>query len=135
MEPWPGQTSTGEFARQDAVHVQVSLDRPASLAVASRIAVENPICRARSVCSANRGQLVQAPQHPVGNGFLAEQFTARDIISRWDMLELGRRATAPAAAAVLDRLVPGLGGDRCVTEVLRACIRMFERETRSLVPD
>lgn len=33
-----------------------------------------------------------------------KQFTARDVVSRWDVVELGRRATAPAAAAVLDRL-------------------------------
>jgi transposase InsO family protein len=32
------------------------------------------------------------------------QFTARDVVSRWDTVELGRRATATAAAAVLDRL-------------------------------
>ena len=33
-----------------------------------------------------------------------KQFTARDVVSRWDTLELGRRATAVAAATVLDRL-------------------------------
>lgn len=33
-----------------------------------------------------------------------KQFTARDVVSRWDVVELGRRATATAAAAVLDRL-------------------------------
>jgi putative transposase len=33
-----------------------------------------------------------------------KQFTARDRVSRWDVVELGRRATAQAAAAVLDRL-------------------------------
>jgi putative transposase len=33
-----------------------------------------------------------------------KQFTARDVISRWDTVELGRRATAQAAADVLDRL-------------------------------
>jgi transposase InsO family protein len=33
-----------------------------------------------------------------------KQFTARDVVSRWDTLELGRRATAAAAAEVLDRL-------------------------------
>jgi len=33
-----------------------------------------------------------------------KQFTARDVVSRWDTLELGRRATARAAALVLDRL-------------------------------
>ena len=33
-----------------------------------------------------------------------KQFTARDVVSRWDTVELGRRATAQAAAVVLDRL-------------------------------
>jgi putative transposase len=34
-------------------------------------------------------------------GQVWKQFTARDVVSRWDTLELGRRATAEAAAAVL----------------------------------
>lgn len=33
-----------------------------------------------------------------------KQFTARDVVSRWDVVELGRRATAANATAVLDRL-------------------------------
>ena len=33
-----------------------------------------------------------------------KQFTARDVVSRWDTVELGRRATARDATAVLDRL-------------------------------
>ena len=33
-----------------------------------------------------------------------KQFTASDVVSRWDVVELGRRATAKDAAAVLDRL-------------------------------
>ena len=37
-------------------------------------------------------------------GKIWKQFTARDVVRRWDTLELGRRATAQAAAAVLDRL-------------------------------
>jgi putative transposase len=37
-------------------------------------------------------------------GKVWKQFTARDVVSRWDTIELGRRATAQAAAAVLDRL-------------------------------
>jgi transposase InsO family protein len=37
-------------------------------------------------------------------GQIWKQFTARDVVSRWDTLELGRRATARAAADVLDRL-------------------------------
>lgn len=37
-------------------------------------------------------------------GTIWKQFTARDVVSRWDTVELGRRATAAAAADVLDRL-------------------------------
>ena len=37
-------------------------------------------------------------------GKVWKQFTARDVVSRWDVVELGQRATAAAAAAVLDRL-------------------------------
>jgi transposase InsO family protein len=37
-------------------------------------------------------------------GKIWKQFTARDVVSRWDVVELGRRATAVAAAEVLDRL-------------------------------
>jgi len=37
-------------------------------------------------------------------GKIWKQFTARDVVSRWDTVELGRRATAVAAADVLDRL-------------------------------
>jgi putative transposase len=33
-----------------------------------------------------------------------KQFTARDVVSRWDVVELGRQATASQAAAVLDAL-------------------------------
>ena len=33
-----------------------------------------------------------------------KQFTARDVVSRWDTVALGRRATARDAAAMLDRL-------------------------------
>jgi len=35
---------------------------------------------------------------------IGKQFTARDVVSRWDVLELGRRATAATAAVALDRL-------------------------------
>ena len=37
-------------------------------------------------------------------GRIWKQFTARDVVSRWDVLELGRRATARTAADALDRL-------------------------------
>lgn len=37
-------------------------------------------------------------------GKIWKQFTARDVVSRWDTIELGRQATAQAAAAMLDRL-------------------------------
>lgn len=37
-------------------------------------------------------------------GTTLKQFTARDVVSRWDVVELGTNATARAAARVLDRL-------------------------------
>jgi putative transposase len=37
-------------------------------------------------------------------GTILKQFTARDVVSRWDVVELGHEATARAAARVLDRL-------------------------------
>jgi putative transposase len=37
-------------------------------------------------------------------GQVWKQFTARDVVSRWDTVELGRRATARAALAILDAL-------------------------------
>lgn len=52
------------------------------------------------------GDLVQLDTldvRPLPNVIL-KQFTARDVVSRWDVCELGRRATAQAAATVLDRI-------------------------------
>src|SRR3972149_5082131 len=40
---------------------------------------------------------------PVPGGVL-QQFTARDVVSRWDVVEVRRRATSSAAAAFLDTL-------------------------------
>ena len=37
-------------------------------------------------------------------GKIWKQFTARDVVSRWDTIELGRAATARAAATMLDHL-------------------------------
>jgi len=37
-------------------------------------------------------------------GVLVKQFTARDVVSRWDVLEAHRRATASLAAQLLDTL-------------------------------
>ncbi len=37
-------------------------------------------------------------------GQVWKQFTARDVVSRWDTVELGRRAIAHAAVAILDAL-------------------------------
>jgi transposase InsO family protein len=38
-------------------------------------------------------------------GIVLKQFTARDVISRWDVLSVGRQATAAAATRFLDRLI------------------------------
>ncbi len=74
-----------------------------------------------------------------------KQFTARDVVSRWDTLELGRRATASAAAAVLDRLAERMpfpvraisidNGSEFMAEFEAACqargIRLFVLPPRS----
>jgi transposase InsO family protein len=74
-----------------------------------------------------------------------KQFTARDVVSRWDTLELGRRATAQAAAAVLDRLAERMpfpvraisidNGSEFMAEFETACqsrgIRLFVLPPRS----
>jgi putative transposase len=74
-----------------------------------------------------------------------KQFTARDVVSRWDTIELGRRATAQAAAAVLDRLAERMpfpvraisidNGSEFMAEFEAACqarkIRLFVLPPRS----
>ena len=53
------------------------------------------------------GDLIQADTldvRPVP-GVVLKHFTARDIVSRWDVLEAHTRATATASAGFLDRLV------------------------------
>lgn len=74
-----------------------------------------------------------------------KQFTARDVVSRWDTLELGRRATASAAADVLDRLAERMpfavraisidNGSEFMAEFETACaargIRLFVLPPRS----
>lgn len=74
-----------------------------------------------------------------------KQFTARDVVSRWDTLELGRRATGAAAADVLDRLAERMpfpvraisidNGSEFMAEFEAACqgrgIRLFVLPPRS----
>lgn len=78
-------------------------------------------------------------------GTVWKQFTARDVASRWDTLELGRQATAQAAAAVLDRLAERMpfpiraisidNGSEFMAEFETACqargIRLFVLPPRS----
>jgi putative transposase len=78
-------------------------------------------------------------------GQVWKQFTARDVVSRWDTVELGRRATAVAAAAVLDRLAERMpfpvraisidNGSEFMAEFETACaergIRLFVLPPRS----
>ena len=78
-------------------------------------------------------------------GMVWKQFTARDVVSRWDTLELGRRATARAAADVLDRLAERMpfevraisidNGSEFMAEFEAACaargIRLFVLPPRS----
>jgi transposase InsO family protein len=81
---------------------------------------------------------------PLSN-LVLKQFTARDVVSRWDVIELGRRATASAAAAVLDRLAERMpfpvraisidNGSEFMAEFEAACqeraIRLFVLPPRS----
>lgn len=56
---------------------------------------------------ARPGDLVQVDTLDVrfpGNDHPFKQFTARDIVSRWDTLELRRSATAASAVAILDAI-------------------------------
>lgn len=78
-------------------------------------------------------------------GKIWKQFTARDVVSRWDTVELGRQATAAAAAAVLDRLAERMpfpiraisidNGSEFMAEFEAACqargIRLFVLPPRS----
>jgi putative transposase len=78
-------------------------------------------------------------------GRIWKQFTARDLISRWDTVELGRQATARAAAGVLDRLAERMpfpvraisidNGSEFMAEFETACetrgIRLFVLPPRS----
>jgi putative transposase len=76
---------------------------------------------------------------------ILKQFTARDVVSRWDVVELGRRATAQAAALVLERLAERMpfpvraisidNGSEFMAEFETACqargIRLFVLPPRS----
>ena len=78
-------------------------------------------------------------------GQIWKRFTARDLVSRWDTVELGRRATAQAAAAVLDQLAERMpfpvraisidNGSEFMAEFEAACqargIRLFVLPPRS----
>lgn len=79
------------------------------------------------------------------DGRILKQFTARDVISRWETLEVGRQATARSAAAMLDALEARMpfevravsvdGGSEFMAEFEAACqeraIRLFILPPRS----
>ena len=78
-------------------------------------------------------------------GMVLKQFTARDMISRWDVLEVGRRATAQTAAVFLEQLLERMpfpvkgvqidGGSEFKDEFEQACqekaLRLFVLPPRS----
>jgi len=97
---------------------------------------------------ARPGDLVQLDTLDVrspGQAFPFKQFTARDVVSRWDTLELGRSASARAAVGVLDALARRMpfpvralsvdGGSEFMAEFETACqaraIRLFVLPPRS----
>lgn len=93
------------------------------------------------------GDLVQLDTVEIrpSEGHILKQFTARDVISRWDTLEVGRQATARSAAAMLDALAARMpfavraisvdGGSEFMAEFEAACqargIRLFVLPPRS----
>ncbi len=64
-------------------------------------------------------------------GVILKQFTARDVISRWDVLEVHRQVSARTAASLLDTLVARMpfaikaiwvdGGSEFMTQFEEAC--------------
>ena len=129
---------TGELGvrvrRRMSVH-QRRWSRPYAIRRPAAWAVERP------------GDLVELDTldiRPLSN-LILKQFTARDVVSRWDTLELGRRATAAAAVDVLDRLAERMpfpvraisidNGSEFMAEFETACasrgIRLFVLPPRS----
>ncbi|HZK67509.1 MAG TPA: integrase core domain-containing protein, partial [Chloroflexota bacterium] len=78
-------------------------------------------------------------------GVVLKQFTSRDVVSRWDCLELARRATAATAARLLDPILERMpfpvraiqvdGGSEFMAEFEEECrargIRLFVLPPRS----
>jgi putative transposase len=79
------------------------------------------------------GDLVQLDTVEIrpSEGHILKQFTARDVISRWDILEVHKSATARSAAAMLDALAERMpfpvraisvdGGSEFMAEFEAAC--------------
>ena len=76
-------------------------ERPPSTLAA---AVRHPQAGRLAGRATGRPGRTRHPRYPTLSTLVWKQFTARDVVSRWDVVELGRRATAAAAADVLDRL-------------------------------
>ena len=109
--------------------------RPWALRKPSDYAVEQP------------GDLVQLDTMDLrpSPGVVLKQFTARDVVSRWDVIEVHRRATSTAAALFLQTLVRRLpfplralqvdGGSEFAAVFEQACrqrgIRLFVLPPRS----
>ncbi|MGH8700165.1 MAG: integrase core domain-containing protein [Burkholderiales bacterium] len=108
-----------------------------------RYAVRKP----RSWCVSQPGDLVQVDTlelRPVP-GVIFKQFTARDVVSRWDVLEAHGRATASLAAQFLHTLQQRMpfpiravqvdGGSEFAAEFEQACqqrgVRLFVLPPRS----
>jgi transposase InsO family protein len=151
--------------RRQGIHLSVSMIGRILAALRRRGALREPATRRRMGVRQRRwtrpyavrrpadwrvarpGDLVELDTldiRPVSTMVL-KQFTARDLVSRWDVVELGRRATAQAAAAVLDRLAERMpfpvraisidNGSEFMAEFETACqargIRLFVLPPRS----
>jgi len=135
-------STVGRILRHLKVHrLLVEPDRhPVRL---SRSQAKRPyaVRKPRGYAVAEPGDLVQLDTvevHPLP-GVVVKQYTARDVISRWDVLEAHSRATAGTAKAFLGRLIERMpfpvraiqvdGGSEFQAEFERACaergVRLF----------
>jgi putative transposase len=159
-----GKDKLAVLARREGVYLSVSMTGRILAALSRRGALE-PGVRHRVTRTLRRPHRPHAVRKPAGYAVLApgdlveidtldlelapgrsaKQFTARDLVSRWDVCDLAARATAAASACFLDTLQSRLpfsvraiqvdGGSEFMADFEAVCqkrsIRLFVLPPRS----
>jgi putative transposase len=117
-----GKDKLAVLLRRDGIHLSVSmvgrilgrlratgeLREPIRRGIARKRAWRRPhaVRKPAGFVAARPGDLVQVDTLDVRPlpGLVLKQFTARDVVSRWDVLELRSSASARSAVAILDAL-------------------------------